>query len=204
MTKIKICGLFRQQDADFVNAALPDYIGFVFAQSRRNVAPAQAEAIRNRLNARIKVVGVFVDAAADYAAALAQGGIIDAIQLHGSEDEAYIINLRSKTAAPIIKAVRVQNTQQVLEAQNLPCDFLLLDAHHPHMAGGSGQRFDWALLPKLDKAYFLAGGINLGNIREALKTDAYAIDVSSGAETGGVKDQEKIIELVNIVRSENR
>lgn len=203
MTKIKICGLFRPEDAGYVNEALPDCIGLVFAESRRKVTPAQAAAIRQRLDARIQAAGVFVDTAADEVAALANGGVIDVIQLHGSEGAAYIERLRSKTAAPIIKAVRVQSAEQVLAAQNLPCDYLLLDAYHPQLAGGSGLRFDWALLPALEKPYFLAGGINHGNIREALKLKPYAIDVSSGAETDGVKDREKIMELVSIVRSEN-
>lgn len=204
MTKIKICGLFRPEDADYVNEALPDYIGFVFAQSRRRVTPAQAAAIRKRLDGRIKAVGVFVDSAPNEVVALVQEGVIDLIQLHGNEDAAYIERLRPMTDAPIIKAVRVQRKAQVLAAQNLPCDYLLLDAYHPEKQGGSGERFDWTLLPALEKPYFLAGGINLGNIREALKTGPYAIDVSSGAETDGVKDRQKIIELVNIVRSEDR
>ena len=204
MTKIKICGLFRPEDADYVNEALPDYIGFVFVQSRRRVTPAQAAAIRKRLDGRIKAVGVFVDTAADEVVALVQAGVIDHIQLHGSEDAAYIERLRSKTDTPVIKAVRVQSTRQVLAAQDLPCDYLLLDAYHPEKPGGIGERFDWTLLPALEKPYFLAGGINAGNIREALKLKPYAIDVSSGAETDGLKDRQKIIKLVNIIRSEDR
>ena len=96
MTKIKICGLFRPEDADYVNEALPDYIGFVFADSKRQVAPGQAEAIKERLDGRIKAVGVFVGAAVGEVAALAQDGIIDLIQLHGNEDAAYIGQLRKK------------------------------------------------------------------------------------------------------------
>lgn len=204
MTKIKICGLFRPEDADFVNEALPDYIGFVFAESRRKVAPAQAAAIRERLDGRIKAAGVFADTAADEVVALVREGVIDLVQLHGSENMTYIERLRSKTEAPVIKAVRVQGAEQALAAQSLPCDFLLLDAYHPEKQGGSGERFDWAMLPALEKPYFLAGGINSGNIREAMKLKPYAIDVSSGAETGGVKDRQKIMELVNTVRSEER
>jgi phosphoribosylanthranilate isomerase len=201
MTRIKICGLFRPADADYANEALPDYIGFVFAESRRKVMPVQAAEIKQRLDARIKVVGVFVDAELDDVAALVRDGVIDVIQLHGGEDAAYIERLRAKTDALIVKAVRVQTQEQVLAAQQLPCDYLLLDAYHPDKPGGVGERFDWALLPALEKPYFLAGGINLENIREALKLRPYGIDVSSGAETDGVKDKDKIIELVNIVRS---
>ena len=200
MTRIKICGLFRPQDADYANAALPDYIGFVFAQSRRKVTPAKAAQIKKRLDARIKVVGVFVDAELDDAAAMARDGLVDVIQLHGGEDAAYIERLRTKTNAPIIKAVRVQSTAQILAAQQLPCDYLLMDAYHPDKPSGVGERFDWALLPALEKPYFLAGGINHENIRKALKLKPYGIDVSSGAETDGVKDKDKIIELVRFVR----
>ena len=201
MTKIKICGLFRPEDADCVNEALPDYIGFVFAESRRKVTPARAAAIRQRLDGRIKTVGVFVDAASEDVGALANGGVIDVIQLHGCEDAGYIKRLQLITDVPIIRAVRVLSTEQILAAQHLPYDYLLLDAYHPHLAGGSGECFDWALLPELEKPYFLAGGIHAENIRDALKLKPYAIDVSSGAETDGVKDREKIIELVRIVRS---
>ena len=204
MTQIKICGLFRPQDADYANAALPDYIGFVFAQSLRKVTPAKAAQIKKRLDARIKVVGVFVDAELDDAAAMARDGLVDVIQLHGGEDAAYIERLRTKTNAPIIKAVRVQSTAQILAAQQLPCDYLLMDAYHPDKPGGVGERFDWALLPAFEKPYFLAGGINLENIRKALKLKPYGIDVSSGAETDGVKDKDKIIELVRFVRSEDK
>ena len=204
MTKIKICGLFRPEDADYVNEVLPDYIGFVFAESRRKVTIARAEEMKKRLDGRIQTVGVFVNAAMDAAAALAQNGVIDLIQLHGSEDAAYIEQLRLRTGIPIVKAVRVQSTAQVLAAQEFCCAYLLLDAYHPAKQGGSGQRFDWTLLPALEKPYFLAGGINMENIRDALKHKPYAIDVSSGAETDGVKDRQKIIKLVNIVRSEEQ
>jgi Phosphoribosylanthranilate isomerase len=217
MTRIKICGLFRTEDAGYVNEALPDYAGFVFAESRRRVTRSQAEKIRELLNPFVKAAGVFVNAPVEEIAALARDGVIDAIQLHGDEDAAYIEQLRRKTDAPVIRAVRVQNARQILEAQGLPCDYLLLDTWQKDGYGGSGKAFDWALILEIQtgspegkafwgghKPFFLAGGIDAANVREALKCRPYGIDVSSGAETDGVKDRDKIIELVRIVRSEDR
>lgn len=201
MTKIKICGLFRELDAEYVNEALPDYIGFVFAKSRRKVTYAQAEIIRKLLDKRIKTVGVFTDADIDEVASLSGSNIIDLIQLHGNEDAAYIEKLRSKASSPVIKAVRVQNAAQIIEAQKLPCDYILLDAWQQNCGGGSGISFDWALIPELTKPFFIAGGIGAANIQEALKLQPYCIDISSGAESNGIKDKYKIIELVKIVRS---
>lgn len=203
MTNIKICGLFREQDIEYVNEALPDYIGFVFAQSRRNVTPAQAERLKVMLDKRIKAVGVFVNADISDVAALALSGVIDLVQLHGDEDAAYIEQLQSRISAPVIKALRARSAAQITHAQSLPCRFLLLDASQGSGYGGSGKTFDWTLIPQLEKPYFLAGGLNAQNIREALSLKPYCVDISSGAETDGIKDREKILQLVGIVRSDN-
>lgn len=202
MTKIKICGIFRPEDAGFANEALPDYIGFVFAESRRCVTRLQAERIRALLNPFIKAVGVFVNAPKEEIASLYRDGVIDIVQLHGDEDTAYITELRANTDAPLIRAVRVQSAAQILEAQRFACDYLLLDTWRKGSYGGSGKAFDWTVIPQSSKPFFLAGGISTGNIREALKLKPYAVDVSSGAETDGIKDRDKIMELVKIVRSE--
>jgi phosphoribosylanthranilate isomerase len=202
MSKIKICGLSRPCDIDAVNEALPDYIGFVFAKSPREVSFIQAAALKQRLNAKIKAVGVFVDAAIEIISALCQDGIIDMVQLHGNEDADYIRQLKKAVVVPIIKAVRVQSAEQIIETQAKDCDYLLLDTWLKGKQGGSGQTFDWSLIPKLNKPYFLAGGLNAANIKEAASYQPYCLDVSSGAETEGKKDGRKIIELVRIVRSE--
>ncbi|NMA25615.1 MAG: phosphoribosylanthranilate isomerase [Clostridiales bacterium] len=196
MTKLKICGLTRQQDVDIVNGALPDFIGFVFADSRRRVTPEQAAAMKARLDPRIQAVGVFVNAEIEMIADISNAGIVNLVQLHGGEDAAYITELRSKIARPVIKAVRVRSAAQVLRADALPCDYLLLDAFRKDAYGGTGTAFDYALIPKLQKPYFLAGGLNAGNIRRALELQPYCLDVSSGAETDGVKDAEKIREIM--------
>ena len=203
MTKIKICGLTRLQDAEYVNEALPDYIGFVFAESRRKVTHEQAAQIRHLLDRRIQTVGVFVNTPLDQIAGLCRDSVIDVVQLHGDEDIAYMEALQDKITVPVIKAVRVQSAAQILDAQLLPCDYLLLDTWQKDVYGGSGKAFDWALIPQLEKPYFLAGGIGIENIREAMTCNPYCIDLSSGAETDGVKDRNKIIKLVKIARGDN-
>ena len=203
MSKIKICGLSRLQDIDAVNEALPDYIGFVFAPSPRQVGTMQASALKKTLDRRIQAVGVFVDADIDKVAALALDGVIDMIQLHGHEDALYIRKLKRAVSVPVIKAVRVKRAEQIMEAQPLDCDYLLLDTWQKGVQGGSGLTFDWSLIPRDIKPYFLAGGLNAQNILRAAQLKPYCLDVSSGAETDGIKDKDKIIKLVQQIRRQN-
>ncbi len=201
MTKIKICGLFRPNDIEYVNEALPDYIGFVFAKSRRQVTKGQVDHLRNRLDTRIKAVGVFVDEPMENVVSLLENGVIDMAQLHGKENEAYIDRLKSRTQCPIVKAVTVERKEDIFLMQNSSADYLLLD----HGKGGTGEAFDWSLAHDCRKPYFLAGGIHAGNVESALeKLKPYAIDLSSGVETAGVKDKEKVIEMVRRVRNDKR
>lgn len=200
MTKIKICGLTRQEDIDIVNEVLPDYIGFVFAESRRRVSPEEAAALKMRLDERIRAVGVFVNADIADIEALCRNSVIDLVQLHGDEDSDYIAALMKKISCPVIKAVRVQSTQQVLDTAALPVDYLLLDTYKKDAYGGTGTVFDYKLIPKLDKPFFLAGGLNAGNIKEAMAASPYCLDISSGVETDGVKDGAKIREIVGTIR----
>ena len=189
MPKLKICGLFREQDIDFANEAKPDFIGFVFAEkSKRFVNPNQAETLRKKLSAEIVPVGVFVNAKIEDIVALHSNGVIDMVQLHGNESDEYIEKLKQKCDAKII---RVHSPLPTLHSPL--SDYILLDSSTP----GSGQTFDWTLLHNLDlsKNVFLAGGINLQNIEAAVKLNPFAIDVSSGAETDGLKDREKILKL---------
>lgn len=208
MSRIKICGLFRDDDISFANDAGPDYTGFVFAESKRQVSPARAAKLRERLRDNIVPVGVFVNASLDDIVTLYRDGVIGIAQLHGDEDGTYISALKQCTAAgvsnpvPVIKAVRVNSREDILAAAS-GADYLLLD----HGAGGTGKSFDWTLLKtgdffgRLPVPCFLAGGIDGYNIEEALGFNPFGIDISSGAETGGVKDRDKMIRLVEIVRS---
>ncbi len=201
MIKIKLCGLTRLQDIDIVNEVLPDYIGFVFAESRRKVCVEQAFNMKKCLNSSIKAVGVFVNAPSEDILSLCQNGIIDLVQLHGDEDAGYIEELKRNVSQPIIKAVRVQSPEIVLKAELLPCDYLLLDAYQKNAYGGTGTSFDYTLIPALQKPFFLAGGLNAGNIKKAALLNPYCLDISSGVETDGNKDAAKIREIIGIIRS---
>lgn len=201
MTKIKICGLTRFEDISAVNHCMPDYIGFVFAESRRRVTPQQAYLLKKELNPQMKAIGVFTNEKISSIVDLCEAGTIDMIQLHGDETESYIQELKGKTKHPIIKAVRVQCVEQIIMAQSLPCEFLLLDTWQNGQYGGSGKTFDHTLVPKLEKPFFIAGGLQIENIPKAiLSCNPYGIDISSGVETDGLKDEKKIKEIVEVVR----
>lgn len=204
MTKIKICGLKRPEDIEYVNQYLPDYAGFVFAGSKRKVTDEQAEELSRKLDGRIIAVGVFVNEPAEHIVNLVKKGIIRVVQLHGDEDREYILKLREnlEESVKIIKAVRVQNREQILEAEKLPCDYLLLDTWQKDAYGGCGKQFDKSLIPAdMSKPYFLAGGLAADNIRENIQIcHPYAVDVSSAVETDGKKDEKKIQEFIERVR----
>ena len=187
MTKIKICGLRRLQDIEIVNKYLPDYIGFIFAENkRRTVSIDLALELKNKLDKRIKAVGVFLNQDINYILNICNLGIIDMIQLHGNEDELYIKELKSKTNLEIINAYK----------EDLNSDYLLLDNINP----GSGEVFDWSNI-NTNQRLFLAGGININNIDLALKLNPYCIDISSGVETDGYKDELKIKEIIERIRN---
>ncbi|MCL2287381.1 MAG: phosphoribosylanthranilate isomerase [Firmicutes bacterium] len=197
MVKIKICGLTRLCDVDAINITKPDYVGFVFANSRRKVTPAQAMELRNKLTNEIIPVGVFVDETIENILQLAQNGIIETVQLHGKEDEKYIMRLKELTTVPIIKAVSVQQAGDVQKWALTAADYLLLDSK----GGGTGQAFDWSLIGKVTKPYFLAGGLDVNNVVNAIsQTTPFAVDVSSGVETDGLKDPGKINEFIRRAR----
>ncbi len=197
--KIKICGLTRLEDIEAANALLPDYIGFVFwERSKRNVSKEQAKELKSRLDSRIKAVGVFVDAEIDFIADLVSCGIIDVAQLHGSEDEDYISQLRERIGgAEIIKAFNINKIESFDEAEKSSADHIMIDS-----GKGSGIAFDWSKLERLKRPYFLAGGLSTENISEVLASiKPFAVDVSSGVETDGLKDSAKMKRFVESVRS---
>lgn len=204
-SKVKICGLRRPRDIEMANLYKPDYVGFVFAVSSRQVTEEEAEALKAELADGILAVGVFVNAPVVQAARIAEKGIIDMIQLHGDEDEEYICSLKKLTGRPVIKAVRVQSREQILQAEKLPCDHLLLDTYTKGQYGGNGKRFDLSLISGLSKPFFLAGGLNAENVRQALEiSGAFAADVSSAVETDGYKDTDKVKAFIQAVREEKR
>lgn len=202
MTKIKICGLSRLTDIDFVNEALPDYIGFVFAKSKRQVSEETAKVLKDKLRPEVKAVGVFVNEDINTVIKLCKSNIIDIVQLHGDEGEAYISELKKQISHPIIKAARVRSREDIIAAETLNSEYLLLDAYKEGQYGGCGDAFDWTMISKVKKPYFLAGGIHSDNVLKAInEVKPYAIDVSSGVETDGVKDKNKIIDIITKVRS---
>lgn len=211
--KIKICGLTRMEDIDAVNEYLPDYVGFVFAPGKRQVSFSTASLLKSRLSPKITPVGVFFNSPVEEIARLAAEYVIELIQLHGDEDQSYIEKLNNCLLIamsqagttrwiPIIKAVRVNSQADILRAQKLQAEYLLLDSYVKSAYGGSGKSFDWSLIPSLEKPWFLAGGIGLSNIEEAKKTEAFCLDVSSAVETDGKKDPEKIKAVIQMIRNE--
>ncbi len=222
MTEVKFCGLTRIEDAEAVNRIRPGYAGFVFwDKSKRNLSKSQAKILRNTLDKDIKTVGVFVDADIDFIVELVSEGIINMIQLHGHEDEKYIECLRGRLRTvlsyktdgefkeiaitsdssgkdvPIIKAFEVKNREDIERADISSADYILLDA-----GKGEGKTFSWELISGIQRKYFLAGGLECRNAIEAIKSlHPYALDVSSGIETDGVKDAEKMEAFMSAVRS---
>ena len=231
MTKIKMCGLRNLEDIEAVNEWKPDYVGFVFApEGRRYVTAEQAAELKAHLDPQIQAVGVFVDEAPERVAALLNQGVIELAQLHGSEDEEYLVRLRELTLKPVIQAFRILSREDVVRAMKSSADEILLDS-----GAGTGSTFNWEVLrieSGYDRAidaekdgekpfctkrnrekslyaeetrpYFLAGGLNPQNVAEAIRRlHPYAVDVSSGIETDGSKDREKIAAFVTAVRKEN-
>lgn len=199
--KIKICGLTRKEEIGYVNEINPDYIGFIFYKgSRRYVSINKARELKGALSKSILSAGVFVNEDIDAIKKICEDNIIEVIQLHGDESPAYINELKNVTGKPVIKAIRVQNQNQLSDANGLPADYLLFDTYHKGVYGGTGERFDWNLIRNVRKPFFLAGGIGLEDIQEADKLGTYCLDVSSSVETKGVKDKEKIKEIVIGVR----
>lgn len=202
MSKIKICGLKRFEDIHYVNKYCPDYIGFIFAESKRRIDEEMAGHLKRELNTEIRAVGVFVNEPIERIVSLCERKIIDLVQLHGEEDEEYITKLKRLIPNTVIKAIRVKQKEQIEAAQNLPCDYLLLDTFVDGQYGGSGKTFDRSFIPDNCKPFFLAGGLRKENIAEAIKDCyPYCVDISSGVETDGVKDEGKIKEVIEIVRN---
>ncbi len=205
MIKTKICGLTSLDDIDSVNILKPDYIGFVFAKSKRQLTHEKAYELKQKLISDIKAVGVFVDADNDEIIKLLDDNIIDIVQLHGSETEADIIQIKQKTMKEVIKAIRVSSIDDIIVWQGSSADYLLLD----NVNAGSGNCFDWKVLDELtdliergdfNKPFFIAGGLSANNVGSVLEYKPYGVDVSSGVETDGKKDVKKIVSFINKVK----
>ena len=200
MTRIKMCGLSRTQDIEAANKVKPDYIGFVFAEkSKRRVSPLKATELKSKLDPSIKTVGVFLNDDLNMVASMMNLGIVDLVQLHGTEDEEYLAKLRTITDKPVIKAFIINSEEDVKRAEQSTADYILLDG-----GKGEGKVFDWSLLKNITRPYFLAGGLNPDNASAALaQLHPFAVDVSTGIETDGVKDAEKMTAFAAAVRKED-
>lgn len=196
--RIKICGLMRPQDIDMVNEVCPDIAGFILASGRRRtVTPEQMRELTGRLKPEIRSAAVFLDQDIRWIADLAAEGLMDIIQLHGHEGNEEIRYLRSSTDKTVIKAFRIDTAEDIRRAEDSEADLVLLD----HGAGGTGQAWDWSLLTGMKRPFILAGGLDSENVQEAVrKTQPFGVDVSSGVETDGCKDREKILRFVRAVR----
>lgn len=197
MTKIKLCGMTQMSDIETINQLRPDYIGFVFAgRSKRFLPPESAAKLKKKLKKEIQAVGVFVDAPVEQVAKLLNENTIDMAQLHGKEDEGYIERLRMLTEKPIIKAFLIAGKEDVERIEESSADYVLVDS-----GTGSGKAFDWSLVKDIKRPFFLAGGLDADNVKEAItQIHPYAVDVSSGIETAGYKDKVKMAAFVAAVR----
>ena len=191
MAKIKICGLRTQADIQIVNRYQPDYAGFIinFPKSFRSLSIDKVKELTQNLDKSIQSVGVFVDEDVDVVCSCLKEGIIDIAQLHGNEDENYILKI--KEFGPTIKAFQIKTKEDIEEALLSKADYVLFD-----QGKGSGKTFDWSLIPRIERKFFLAGGITLDNIEKTKDIHPYAIDVSSSVETERKKDEEKIKEMI--------
>ena len=216
--KVKMCGISKVETIPAVVEAKPDYMGLVFAPSKRQVTVDQAKTLVEELhkqytkrynngaeqsnNDEIKTVGVFVNETLDNLVSIATETNLDAVQLHGDEDEAFIQSLKGRTNVEIWKAVQIRSAADAEAWIDSSADMLLFDAYHKDERGGTGEVFDWSCLDVFERPFMLAGGIDSTNVARAIRTvRPYGIDISSGIETDGVKDDEKIKAFTNIVRT---
>lgn len=199
MTKVKLCGLSRECDIAAVNELRPDLVGFVFAKkSKRYVSPERAAQLRALLAPGILAAGVFVNEPVESVAGLLDRGVIDVAQLHGSEDDAYIASLRVLTDKPIFRAFKIKSEDDLPAIESCTADLVLLDS-----SAGTGKTFDWSLVQSVRRPYFLAGGLDPENVADAIAAlHPYGVDVSSGIETDGVKDEVKMAAFVAAARRE--
>ena len=215
--KVKMCGISKVETIPAVVEAKPDYMGLVFAPSKRQVTVDQAKILVEELhrgyakkygsdtehdkNDTIKTVGVFVNETVDNLVTIANEANLDAVQLHGDEDETFIQSLKERTNVEVWKAIQIRTAADTEKWIDSSADMLLFDAYHKDERGGTGEVFDWSSLDEFERPFMLAGGIDSTNVARAIRTvRPYGIDISSGIETNGVKDDEKITAFTNIVK----
>lgn len=219
--KVKMCGISKVETIPAVVEAKPDYMGLVFAPSKRQVTVDQAKTLVEELhrgyaqkygsdtehdkNDTIKTVGVFVNETVDNLVTIANEANLDAVQLHGDEDETFIQSLKERTNVEVWKAIQIRTAADTEKWIDSSADMLLFDAYHKDERGGTGEVFDWSSLDAFERPFMLAGGIDSTNVAHAIRTvRPYGIDISSGIETNGMKDDKKITAFTKIVKSIGR
>ena len=225
--KVKMCGISKVETIPAIIDAKPDYMGLVFAPSKRQVTVEQAKTLVEELykqnvvgnnseaeqtepvtsldtasSETIKTVGVFVNETIENLLKIAEEVKLDVIQLHGDEDESFIQILKEQSNVEVWKAVQVRRATDAEKWIDSSADMLLFDAYHKDERGGTGEVFDWSCLDEFERPFMLAGGIDSTNVARAIRTvRPYGLDISSGIETNGVKDDEKMKAFTNIVRT---
>ena len=225
--KVKMCGISNVETIPAIVDAKPDYMGLVFAPSKRQVTVEQAKTLVEELykqnvvgnnseveqtepvtsldtasSETIKTVGVFVNETVENLLKIAEEVKLDVIQLHGDEDESFIQILKEQSNVEVWKAVQVRSAADAEKWIDSSADMLLFDAYHKDERGGTGEVFDWSSLDEFERPFMLAGGIDSTNVARATRTvRPYGLDISSGIETNGVKDNEKMKAFTNIVRT---
>ena len=219
--KVKMCGISKVETIPAVVEAKPDYMGLVFAPSKRQVTVDQAKILVEELhrgyakkygsdtehdkNGTIKTVGVFVNETVENLVTIANEANLDAVQLHGDEDETFIQSLKERTNVEVWKAIQIRTAADTEKWIDSSADMLLFDAYHKDERGGTGEVFDWSSLDAFERPFMLAGGIDSTNVARAIRTvRPYGIDISSGIETNGMKDDKKITAFTKIVKSIGR
>ena len=212
--KVKMCGISKVETIPAIVDAKPDYMGLVFAPSKRQVTVEQAKILIEELHKQcinhydikvVKTVGVFVNETLDNLVRIADTANLDAVQLHGDEDEAFIQSLKERTNVEVWKAIQIRTAADTEKWIDSSAEMLLFDAYHKDERGGTGEVFDWSSLDTFERPFMLAGGIDSTNVARAIRTvRPYGIDISSGIETNGMKDDKKITAFTKIVKSIGR
>lgn len=196
MVQVKICGLMNKEAIQTAADAGTDFIGFVFAKSKREVTIEQAKQLASYVPAHVKKVGVFVNEERSVIEEIVQTVGLDYVQLHGDETPDFVNQL----PYPVIKAFQVRSEKDLEQLESYNCDYYLLDSPAGKYRGGNGETFDWNLAKSfdfLDKKVILAGGLTPENVAQAVQEVVPAgVDVSSGVETDGEKDLAKIKEFI--------
>lgn len=203
MSKIKICGIRREEDISYVNECKPDYIGFIFfPKSKRYVSFDKALQLRKKLDSSITPVGVFVNEDLETVIEAVKRGIIDVVQIHGDEPLEYLRELKERLPqVTLIRAVRVEGQKDLDSCEKIPADYLLFDKFTPEY-GGCGKTFDWNLIKGMKRPFILAGGLKEENVEEAIRRlHPFAVDLSSAVEgKDGYKDHDLLVQIVNKVK----